>query len=94
MAFVWLLPAALHSGVLPSVLVLSTVALCFRCLRSCSMAPIVALISRCGASDSYPPKKPGGGRASGRIKSRGRREPGEWVGELTSCLTAVYDEAR
>ena len=33
-----------------------------------------------------------GGRASGRIKSRGRREPGEWVGELTSCLTAVYDE--
>ena len=26
MAFVWLLPAALHSGVLPSVLVLSTVA--------------------------------------------------------------------
>ena len=24
----------------------------------------------------------------------GRREPGEWVGELTSCLTAVYDEAR
>ena len=94
MAFVCLLPAALHSGVLPSVLVLSTVALCFRCLRSCSMAPIVALISRCGASDSYPPKKPGGGRASGRIKSRGRREPGEWVGELTSCLTAVYDEAR
>ena len=68
------------------------VALCFRCLGSCSMAPIVALISRCGASDSYPPKKPGGGRASGRIKSRGRREPGEWVGELTSCLTAVYDE--
>ena len=25
------------------------VALCFRCLGSCSMAPIVALISRCGA---------------------------------------------
>ena len=39
MAFVWLLPAALHSGVLPSVLVLSTVALCFRCLGSC-MAPM------------------------------------------------------
>ena len=35
MAFVWLLPAALHSGVLPSVLVLSTVALCFRILGSC-----------------------------------------------------------
>ena len=33
-----------------------------------------------------------GGRASFRtIKSRGRREPGEWVGELTSCLTHLRE---
>ena len=51
------------------------------------MAPIVALISRCGASDSEPKKSQGG-----ENQIEGRREPGEWVGELTSCLTAVDDE--
>ena len=76
MAFVWLLPAALHSGVLPSVLVLSTVALCFRCLRSCSMAPIVALISR--LEDAAPriltPKKSQG---EGELLEESNRGGGE-----------------
>ena len=34
----------------------------------------------------------GGGELLSEQSKRWRREPGEWVGELTSCLTAVYDE--
>ena len=60
MAFVWLLPAALHSGVLPSVLVLSTVALCFRQLQHGADCGLDQQMRRLGF---LPPKK-ARGRAS------------------------------
>ena len=60
MAFVCLLPAALHSGVLPSVLVLSTVALCFRQLQHGAHCGLDQQMRRLGF---LPPKK-ARGRAS------------------------------
>ena len=87
MAFVWLLPAALHSGVLPSVLVLSTVAV-FQMRTQLQHGAHCGLDQQMRRLGFLTPKK------VWKNQIEGRREPGEWVGELTSCLTAVYDEAR